>query len=145
MARSKSDGTPWHTGGEVKGKDVNGVVSQQPCIVRRKMVYPALVPTLKTCHKLASSMGSRELGVKLVNFNITVSIYHLTTVDTEWVQLFPVLWYMIWDICQLQLCWHTVAVVQYTLHAKVWAVPRLCKFYPCICLTTEEKARRNLS
>ena len=25
------------------------------------------------------------------------------------------------------------------------AVPRLCKFYPGICLTTEEKARKNLS
>jgi len=24
-------------------------------------------------------------------------------------------------------------------------VPRLCKFYPGICLTTEEKARKNLS
>jgi len=27
----------------------------------------------------------------------------------------------------------------------VQAVPRLCKFYPGICLTTEEKARKNLS
>ena len=25
------------------------------------------------------------------------------------------------------------------------AVPRLCEFYPCICLTTEEKARKTLS
>ena len=25
------------------------------------------------------------------------------------------------------------------------AVPRLCEFYPGICLTTEEKARKNLS
>jgi hypothetical protein len=25
------------------------------------------------------------------------------------------------------------------------AVPRLCKFYPGICLTTEEKAQKNLS
>jgi len=24
-------------------------------------------------------------------------------------------------------------------------VPRLCEFYPGICLTTEEKARKNLS
>jgi hypothetical protein len=28
---------------------------------------------------------------------------------------------------------------------KVWAVPRLCEFYPGICFTTEEKARKNLS
>jgi hypothetical protein len=27
----------------------------------------------------------------------------------------------------------------------VWAVPRLCGFYPGICLTAEEKARKNLS
>jgi hypothetical protein len=27
----------------------------------------------------------------------------------------------------------------------MWAVPRLCGFYPGICLTTEEKARKNLS
>jgi hypothetical protein len=27
----------------------------------------------------------------------------------------------------------------------VWAVPRLCKFYPGICLTTEEKVQKNLS
>jgi hypothetical protein len=25
------------------------------------------------------------------------------------------------------------------------AVPRLCEFYPGICLTTEKKARKNLS
>ena len=28
---------------------------------------------------------------------------------------------------------------------KVRAVPRLCGFYPGICLTTEEKTQRNLS
>jgi len=28
---------------------------------------------------------------------------------------------------------------------RVRAVPRLCGFYPGICLTTEEKARENLS
>jgi hypothetical protein len=27
----------------------------------------------------------------------------------------------------------------------VRVVPRLCEFYPGICLTTEEKARKNLS
>ena len=27
----------------------------------------------------------------------------------------------------------------------MWAVPRLCEFYPGICLTTEEKAWKNLS
>ena len=28
---------------------------------------------------------------------------------------------------------------------RVRSVPRLCEFYPGICLTTEEKARKNLS
>jgi hypothetical protein len=71
----------------------------------------------------------------------------------------------------MQLGSHPVAVVQYTYtqtiqgasqnrqyieqHKKyiettqqlerVWAVPHLCGFYPGICLTTEEKARKNLS
>jgi hypothetical protein len=27
----------------------------------------------------------------------------------------------------------------------MWAVPRLCEFYPGLCLTTEEKPRKNLS
>jgi len=32
-----------------------------------------------------------------------------------------------------------------TLMGRVRAVPRLCELYPGICLTTEEKARKNLS
>jgi hypothetical protein len=72
-------------------------------------------------------------------------------------------------IIWLQLCWHPVAVVQYTFTHKqyteytgrsthniykennwevnweVRAVPRLCDLYPGICLTTVEKARKNLS
>jgi hypothetical protein len=72
----------------------------------------------------------------------------------------------------LQLGSHPVAVVHYTrthtnntendtkqtihrttqtIHratqklGRVRAVPRLCGFYPGVCLTTEEKARKNLS
>jgi hypothetical protein len=30
-------------------------------------------------------------------------------------------------------------------YGRVRAVPRLCKLYPGICLTTEEKARKNLN
>jgi len=52
----------------VKGKDANGVGSQQPCTLRRNMVYPALLPTIKTCDKLASSMVSRELRSKIRQF-----------------------------------------------------------------------------
>jgi len=58
----------------VKGKHANGVASQQLCTVRRNMVYPALLPTIKTCDKLASSMVSRELMSNIRQFNITVSI-----------------------------------------------------------------------
>jgi len=48
-----------------------------------------------------------------------------------------------------------MAVVQYTFThntrnntvnlGRVRTVPRLCELYPGICLTTEEKARKNLS
>jgi hypothetical protein len=44
----------------VKGKEANGVGSQESCTLRGNMVYPALLPTTKT-YKLASSMVSREL------------------------------------------------------------------------------------
>ena len=74
IACLEPDGTQRCTGGEVKGNDVNGVGSQQPCTVHWNMVYPALLPTIKTCDKLASSTVSRELRSKIDNFNITVSI-----------------------------------------------------------------------
>jgi len=66
----------------------------------------------------------------------------------------------------MQMGSHPVAVVQYTTHihtnntendtkqtihrttqklGRVRAMPHLCEFYPGICLTTEEKARKNLS
>ena len=66
---------------------------------------------------------------------------------------------------KLQLGSHPLAVVQYTfthkqyterhkinntqnntkIFGRVRAVPHLCGFYPSICLTTEEKAQKNLS
>jgi hypothetical protein len=69
----------------------------------------------------------------------------------------------IWYICSLQLGCHPVAAVQYTFTHKntqkdtkqyieqhkdlgrVRAVPRPGELYPGICVTTEEKARKNLS
>jgi len=36
-------------------------------------------------------------------------------------------------------------IEQHKNFGRVRAVPRLCGFYPGICLTTEEKARKNLS
>jgi hypothetical protein len=61
---------------------------------------------------------------------------------------------MIWYIAYLQLGSHPVAVVQYTFTQKQYkeqhknianlvpTVPHICGFYPGICLTTEEKARK---
>jgi len=34
---------------------------------------------------------------------------------------------------------------QHINFGRVWVVPLLCELYPGICLTTEEKARKNLS
>jgi len=42
---------------------------------------------------------------------------------------------------------HIYTYTQYTEQhnfGRVRAVPRLCEFYPGICLTTGEKARKNL-
>ena len=36
-------------------------------------------------------------------------------------------------------------IEQHNNFGRVRAVPRLCELYPGICLTTEEKARKNLS
>jgi hypothetical protein len=43
----KRDGTRWSTGGEMKGKLVNGVGSQYPSLPRN-LVYPALLPLMRT-------------------------------------------------------------------------------------------------
>jgi len=43
IACLEPDGTRWRTGAEVKGKDANGVGSQQPCTVRRNTVYTIAV------------------------------------------------------------------------------------------------------
>jgi len=39
----------------------------------------------------------------------------------------------------------TIPRTTQTFFGRVRAVPRLCELYPGICLTTEEKARKNLS
>jgi hypothetical protein len=64
IAHSEPDGTRRRTGGEVKGKDANGVGNQQPCTVGPK----PLLPTIKTSDKLASSTASRELRSKIRQF-----------------------------------------------------------------------------
>jgi hypothetical protein len=44
-----------------------------------------------------------------------------------------------------QIYTQTVHIIQRKENLEVRAVPRLCELYPDICLTTEEKARKNLS
>jgi len=44
----------------------------------------------------------------------------------------------------------TVHINTQTIHrttqlGRVWAMPYFCELYPGICLTTEEKAQKNLS
>jgi len=45
--QAQREGTRWRTGGEVKGKLANGVGSQYPSLPRN-MVYPALLPLMRT-------------------------------------------------------------------------------------------------
>ena len=98
----KSDGTWWCMGGEVKGKQVNGVGSQYSYTLPQNMVYPALLPTTKTYDKLPSSTVSRELSSKIRQFQH--HCFHVTfnLLLTWWVQLFPVLWYdLILFVCPM--------------------------------------------
>jgi hypothetical protein len=44
----KCDGTQWRMGGEVKGKLANGVGSQYHFTLPRNVVYPALLPLMRT-------------------------------------------------------------------------------------------------
>jgi len=126
IVRLEPDGTRWRMGGEVKGKDANGVGSQQPCTIRWNMVYPALLPTIKTCSKLASSMVSCELRSKIREFQH--HCFHIT-LNYCWhseFSCFPYydIWYDIFVNCIF--CWHTVAVVQYTFtHKSAGRAPSL--------------------
>jgi hypothetical protein len=89
----------WCTGGEVKGNQANGVVSQYSCTLSQNVVYPALLPTIKTYDKLPSSMVSCELSSKIRQFQHHCFHITLNLLLTEWFQLFPVLWYDIFVNC----------------------------------------------
>jgi hypothetical protein len=68
----------------VKGKQANGVGSQYNSTLPRNMVCPTLLPTIKTCDKLPSSMVIRELSSKIVQL-ISTSLFPYNaylTVDT---------------------------------------------------------------
>ena len=115
-SRLKPDGTRWRTCDEVKGKQAIGVGSQYSSTLPRNVVYPALLPTIKTCDQLPSNMASRELSSKIKQFQHHRLNITLVLMLTQWVQLFPVLYDRY--ICQLQLGCHPVAVVQYTFTHK---------------------------
>ena len=92
-AQLKCDGTRWRTGGEVKGKQANGVGSQYSCILPRNMVCPSLLTTIKTYDKPPSSMVSCELSSNIRQFQHHCFCITLTLLLTQWFQLFPVLRY----------------------------------------------------
>ena len=145
IASSEPDGALWRTVGGVKGKDASGVGSQQLCTVRWNTVYPALLPKMKTCDKLASSTVSRELRSKIIQFKHRC--FHIT-LNCCWYSEFSCFpcydkWYGVLVNCNcVDTRWQWYST---DLQTEVRAMPRLCKFYPGICLTTEEKARKKLS
>ena len=68
----------------MKGKQANGVGSQYNATLPRNMVCPSLLPTIKTCDKLPSSMVIRELSSKIIQL-ISTSLFPCNTyltVDT---------------------------------------------------------------
>jgi len=111
IGRSEPDGTWWHMGGEVKGKDALYVGTW------------SIQHYYQQWDKLASSMVSRELRSKIRQFQH--HCFHIT-LNYCWhseFSCFP--YYMIRYICQLQL-WHMVAVVQYTFtHKSAGCAPSL--------------------
>ena len=101
-AQLKPDGTWWYVGGEVKGKQANGVGSQYSSTLPRNMVCPAFLTTIKTYNKLSSSMVSCELSSKNSQFQHLCFHITLSLLMTQSFQLFPVLWYdMIYDMIYL--------------------------------------------
>jgi len=68
----------------VKGKQANGVGSQYNSTLPQNMVCPMLLPTIKTCDKLPSSMVIRELSSKIIQLILTTLFPYNTylTVDT---------------------------------------------------------------
>ena len=62
----------------MKDKQANGVGSQYPSILPWNMVYPALLPTIKTYDKLPSSMVSHELSSKITQV-VSTSLFPYNT------------------------------------------------------------------
>ena len=100
--RALRDGTRMRVGGEVKGKQANGVGSQYNSTLPRNTVCPTLLTTIKTCDKLPSSMAIRELRGKIIQL-ISTSLFPYNTYFTVDTVSSVVSSIMIGYICQLQL------------------------------------------
>ena len=69
-----------------------------------------------------------------------VYIFNCKWVDTRWQQYSYI---YTQTVHRIQRTKHTQE--SQNVKCEVLAVPRLCELYPSICLTTDEKARKNLS
>jgi hypothetical protein len=70
--------------------------------------------------------------------------YHMTCYDMIYIYL-TAIGLTPGDSSTSHIYTQTVHIIQRKENWEVRAVPRLCELYPGICLTTEEKARENLS
>jgi hypothetical protein len=83
--------------------------------------------------------------------HIYTQTVHRTTQLTQTIHRTTQLTQTIHRTTQLTQTIHRTTQLTQTIHrttqklGRVRAVPRLCRFYPGICLTTEEKSRKNLS
>jgi len=91
-----------------------------------------------TCHlsRFAMSISRRATSAELSTCTSRITIFgtfvNCSRVDTRWQQYSTHL--------------YTNSKQNNTINlGTVWGVPRLCELYRGICLTTQEKARKNLS
>ena len=99
--RALCNGTRRRVGGEVKGKQANWVGSQYNSTLPWHTVCPTLLPTIKTCDKLPSSMVICELSSKIIQLILTSLFpYHTYfTVDTVSSVVSSIIWYDIFVNC----------------------------------------------
>jgi len=115
------------------------------------------------CRTLPLSVLDRHLRTKL----LTVFWLFALVMEVKWYDIFNCNWVATrWQLLSTHIHTNNTGnVTKRTIHrttqkyleqhqtihrttqklGRVRAVPRLCGFYPGICLTTEEKARKNLS
>jgi hypothetical protein len=84
---------------------------------------------------------------------LVVFLYRLENITLLWYDIFNCNWLATrWQLYSTHIHTNntendTKQTIRRTTQklGRVWAVPRLWGFYPGICLTTEEKARKNVS